>query len=347
MPSSPPTLESVATELVGTVPVDVLEDLRVEDAAVAIELHFAPVRVRALGLGGRPSSLCSTDGLYDATTGAAPTILYADDVAPERARFTLLHELGHHLLTADGAHLLDAIDDLAGSRVSPAEVEEKVCHEFAGRALIDDEAIESVLGSNRLRPADVIELHERCNASWEAVAVRLAASSQHKTAIVLLRSPGVVSFCAASRRLTTPWWPRGSTVQSGGPLDHALRVNQTARPEIYRSDLAFAESMYCDSLRVHDGLAIAVLSDKPSDGHFDILEDPEPIWKTREDFCERCNEERTVGWCDNCRGRYCPECERCACSPGASNPVCPSCGLVGPKRVGATNCLTCEADGVA
>lgn len=346
MPSSPPTLASVATDLVETIPVDVLDDLRVEDAATAIELHFAPVRVRALSLGGRPSSPCSTDGLYDATTGAEPVILYADNVAPERARFTLLHELGHHLLASDGAHLLDAIDDLAGSSASPAEVEEKICHEFAGRLLIDDDSIEAVLESTRLRPSDVIELHERCNASWEAVAVRLAASSQHKTAIVLLRSPGVVSFCAASRRLATPWWPRGSTVQPGGPLDRALGRNQTARPEIYRSDLAFAESMYCDSLLVHDGFAIAVLGDRPSDGHFDILEDPEPIWKTREDFCERCNEERTIGWCDTCRGRHCPECERCACSRQIASPRCPGCGLTAPARDGAEYCRTCEADGL-
>lgn len=92
---------------------------------------------------------------------------------------------------------------------------------------------------------------------------------------------------------------------------------------------------------MHDGFAVAVLTDKPSDGRFDVPEDPEPIWKEREDFCERCSEERTVGWCDTCKGRYCPDCERRACSPIASNPLCPGCGLTGSTRTGAKYCLTC------
>ena len=106
-------------------------------------------------------------------------------------------------------------------------------------------------------------------------------------------------------------------------IDGRVRgADQTARPEVYRANLAYAESMYCDSLMVSNGMAIAVLSDKPSDGRFDIPEEPDPLWKERDNFCERCNEARTEGWCEACRGRHCPECERCACSPLASNPTC-------------------------
>jgi Zn-dependent peptidase ImmA (M78 family) len=38
-------------------------------------------------------------------------ILLANEVSPPRARFTLLHELGHHLLATHVTHLLDDIDD--------------------------------------------------------------------------------------------------------------------------------------------------------------------------------------------------------------------------------------------
>ena len=58
------------------------------------------------------------------------------------------------------------------------------------------------------------------------------------------------------------------------------------------------------------------------------------------------NEERTIGWCDTCRGRHCPECERCACSRQIASPRCPGCGLTAPARDGAEYCRTCEADGL-
>jgi hypothetical protein len=332
--------------MVSTVDADALADLRNEDPATALELHFEPLRVRALPNAGELGPDCSTDGYYDSITGATPTILFADDVSPARSRFTLLHELGHHLLAFDEAHLLDAIDQLATERTPQVQIEEKVCHEFAGRVLIPDDLLSDVTSDHRLSPSDIVDLYERCDASWEAVAVRAASACQYKAAVVLLRKTGFVSFCAASSRLTAQWWPRGSSVPADGPLARALLRPHRARNEIYRSGLAFAEPMYCDSLVVHDGLAVAVLTDKPSDGRFDILEEPEPAWKERQDFCERCNEERTDGWCDICRGRFCPECERCACSPLAKNPLCPGCGLLEPRRAGSTYCYTCEAGGL-
>lgn len=344
--ASTPTVETIAAAMVGLIEDQTLLDLRTEDPSSAVELYFAPVRVKPLGPRAASISTCSMDGLYDGATGSVPTILYADDVSPARARFTLLHELGHHLLVTDAAHLLDDIDELAGTRTDLQDVEEKVCHQFAGRVLIGDELLGSVVQAARLRPAHIHDLHQRSNASWEAVAVRAATSCPYKAAVVLVREPGVVGFCAASSRLRAAWWPRGSTVAVGGPLDRALVSDQTARNEIYRAGLGFAEAMYCDSLRIHDGVAVAVLTDKPSNGRFDIPEEPEPIWKEREDFCERCNEERTDGWCDDCRGRFCPQCERCACTTVATHPTCPGCGVIAPRREGAAYCLTCEADGL-
>ena len=341
-----PTVETIASAMVESIESQTLVDLRTEDPASAVELYFAPVRVMPLEARAGAFSTCSTDGFYDCGTGSVPTILFAEDVAPSRARFTLLHELGHHLLVTQLSHLLDDIDQLAGASTDPQHIEEKVCHQFAGRVLIADDLLAAVVQGARLRPTHIAELHDQSSASWEAVAVRAAASCPYKAAVVVLRERGAVGFCAASSRLQAAWWPRGSMVASGGPLDRALVSDQTARNEIYRAGLGFAEAMYCDSVRIHDGLAVAVLTDKPSDGRFDIPEEPEPSWKEREDFCERCNEERTQGWCDSCRGRFCPQCERCACAPIATHPTCGGCGLNAPRRTGATYCLSCEADGL-
>jgi hypothetical protein len=103
--------------------------------------------------------------------------------------------------------------------------------------------------------------------------------------------------------------------------------------------------MFCDTVPVHDRLAIGVLSDKPSDGSLSIIEEAEPAWKERTQFCEWCQGvERDRGWCYRCSGPYCPECDRCGCSHPVQNPVCPECGLIKPFRNGAVMCWDCETD---
>lgn len=330
--------------MINSIAPEVRDALREGEVGTTLREHFAPLQVQPMNDREGRIDNCSTDGIYETSMTDTPTILYADDVAPARARFTLLHELGHHLLATQFTGLLDSIDDLAGDRTSPAQVEERVCHEFASRVLVPDQLISAVVSSTGLHPRDLLELYSQCSASWEALAVRLAAASTTKVAIVLMREPGCVGFSAASGHLDSPWWPRGSQVQPGGPLNRALTLDQRARSEIYRYGLAYSARLFCDSVKVDNGLSVAVLSGTPSDGHFEILEDPAPLWVAREVFCEQCNEERTEGWCDTCRGRHCPECGRCACSKPAANPVCPGCGLMSPKRVGATYCRTCEAD---
>lgn len=339
-----PTLDNVAKSLLGCVDNLVLGDLRDDDVGLAVEVHFDPIRVEALDSLAGITSECSTDGFYDAATGPRPTILYEADLAPERARFTILHELGHHLLATEAAHLLDDIDALAGDRSAPGAVEETVCHRFAALVLVPDDLLDQVIGSERLAPCHLAEIHGRTTASWEAVVVRAAARCAYKAAAVLLREPGQVAFSAASSRLGPAWWPRGSQVAPDGPLSKSMHADQRARPEVYRAGLAFAERMYCDSQRIHDGLALAVLTEKPSDGRFELPEEVEPSWKEREDYCERCNEIKDEGWCESCAGRFCPVCERCRCSILPANPTCPGCGLMTPRRKGATHCFTCESD---
>ncbi|MDE0804526.1 MAG: ImmA/IrrE family metallo-endopeptidase [Acidimicrobiales bacterium] len=340
-----PTVDGVARALVAALDPSAAEDLRAEDPASAIEVHFGPVRVRTLELGALAASECSTDGFYDASTSLTPTILYDDGVSSRRARFTLIHELGHHLLATTACELVDAIDDVAGDRWEPAQVEERVCHAFAGRVLVSDELLETVLGRGRLAPDQLVELHKRSDASWEAAAVRAAGFASHKVVVALVRERGAVAFCAASG-LELPWWPRGSKVAPGGPLDRSLVSDHKARPERFRAGLGFEEQLYCDSRRVHERLAVAVLTDTPSDGSLNIPEEVEPAWKSREDFCASCNEVRDTGWCDTCNGRFCPVCERCGCFRQVENEMCPGCGTAAPRRPDGVYCLTCEADGL-
>lgn len=341
-----PRLDDIVSTLLELVEPDVAADLAGEDPALAVEFHFPPLRCRAIPDRRQSSDTCSVDGSYEAQFDPArPYIFYAADVSPARSRFTVLHELGHHLLMTDAAELLDPIDRLAGTRHAAADVEEAVCHAFAGRLLIPDEVIDKVAAGEQLSPSLVIAVKEATNASWEAVVVRLAGRQVDPRALVLLDAPGRVRFCSASPRLGWARWPRGSRTDPHGPLASALHRQHRAIREIYRYDLGFARAMFCDSVPVASNLAVAVLSDRPSDGHFEVLEDPQPAWRERWLYCDWCGGDRDTDWCDNCGGPHCNECGRCGCGKARVNhPTCSNCGLRSPHRTGAPICLDCEAD---
>jgi hypothetical protein len=346
-PVRSPTAESITTALLAHVDEDVQADLRSEDPATVIELYFGPIGFQPLPGARVARGQCATDGYYDSEIDATqPWIIYADDVHEARIRFTILHELGHHLLVTTASELLDDIDVLGASTGSGAvQTEEAICHRFAGNLLVPDEILTATIGTNRVTPEHIVAIHEQGVASWEAVAVRVAEFMPAAGAVVLLRDRETVAFCAASPRMGSAWWPRDSRLNPNGPLARGLNLRQKAQPEQYRFDLGFARAMFCDTLPVHDGLAIGVLSEKPSDASLSIIEQPEPAWKERTQFCEWClGVERDRGWCYRCGGRYCPDCDRCGCSHPARNPRCPVCGLLKPNRSGASMCLDCEVD---
>ena len=336
-------LEPVVDALLHLIPTEVQVDLSSEDPAAAVEVHFAPVKVLPLPNTEFGTADCSIDGYYESMVSPEPVIIYADDMSPARARFTILHELGHHLFQSDGAHLLDDLDDLAGSASGAAILEESACHQLAGRLLVPDRVLDEVIGDGPLVPSHIPQLRELTHASWEAIAVRAANFVKGAAAVVLMREPGVVSFCAAAGLLG---WGRSNRVAPNGPLSKAFSdYPHTATPEKYRYGLTVSDSMFCGTVRVHGGLAVGILTPKPSDGRLSILDEPEPAWSSREEFCSWCGVERNEGWCEVCSGRLCSSCSRCGCAvrKAATSP-CPNCMLVNPMAPGEHVCLDCQAD---
>jgi IrrE N-terminal-like domain len=341
-----PTLESIVGALLAHLDEDIRTDLASEDPVTAIELYFGPIGFQPLPSTRVTRGQCATDGYYDSQIDPSrPWIIYAENVHETRVRFTVLHELGHHLLVTVADSLLDVIDVLGGGGDGTINAEEAVCHRFAGKLLVPDDLLIEIIGSDRIKPEHVLAVHEKASASWEAVAVRVAEVMPAAGAVILLRDGETVAFCASSPRLDSAWWPRDSRLDPNGPLARGFHLRQTAQPEQYRFGLGYPRAMFCDTLPVHDGLAIGVLTDKPSDGSLSIIEEAEPAWKERVQFCEwHPGVERDVGWCDKCKGQRCPECGRCGCSHPMKNPLCPDCGLQKPFRAGAEICRDCEAD---
>lgn len=337
-------MRDITNQLIDLLSSDARTDLAKEDVLAALSVHFPDVGLRALPSGAIGDGDCSVDGYYDPYTDPRqPWIFYEDEVVPERLRFTLTHELGHHLLATTGAELLDTIDTAAGALRKPADVEEDICHLLAGSLLIPDELLHDIVPTTaQLRPSHIRDLAEQTTASWEAACVRAVDAVPHDAVACLVRERGRVAFVASN---SFTGWRRGSIVKPGGPLDRALTLRATAIPETYRFDLGYAEKLFCDVEPIHNRLSIAVLARTPSDRHVEVLEDEEPIWK-REQFCAFCGNERTVGWCDDCKGRHCMECSRCGCSRPVEAPICPECSLANPLGAGSRVCVDCEADGL-
>ena len=216
-------LNSITAALLAHVGSDAEADLESEDPCAAVETYFGPIAFQALPSREVASSDCSTDGYYDPHIDPAlPWIIYADDVHERRVRFTILHELGHHLLATTAVALLDDLDRLGGSSEGAIQAEEAVCHRFAGHLLVPDQAIQEAIGTARVVPEHVRRLHDSSGASWEAVAIRVAETMPGQGAVVLIRDSATVSFSAASPGLGASWWPRGSRLDANGPLARAL-----------------------------------------------------------------------------------------------------------------------------
>jgi len=314
------------------------------DPQQVISTRFAPLKLAAFEGGTRVSDDCSCDGYYLDGGGLlrVPAICFRADVDQARVRFTLLHELGHHLLRAVAPELLDLVDEAAGVDGDPGAVEERTCQAFAAALLLPDAVVDEVLKGQQPRPEHLVDLHQSGGASWEAIAVKVASRIRGAGAVVLLREPGILSFAAPSPGMPGPW-PRSSPTDPTGSLARAHQVRRVAGRDAYRWRLYGEQVLWCDTLPIHQGLAIGVLSGTPTDGGLNILPDSAPASESDPALCPRCHDGYlTSGWCDRCRGRTCPDCHACACvDTRTGDRVCSNCCLLKLNSLFADDSTLC------
>ncbi len=338
----------LAQQLIGFLPDSARTDFEHDAATAAIVgRHHPDVRIISLpSTSDWESDDCSCDGFYENTL-STPTIVYRATVSDERIRFTILHELAHHLLQHEAADLLDELDAAAGHRGDVQGLEELVCHAFAGRLLVPDALIDRIV-TQPVLPRELVGLHEGSNGSWEACAVRLAECLNGAGAVIIMRDDNAISFCAPSAAGDLRWWPRGAGVKPNGPLARALSVErQRAQDEEYRWQLSDPAIFYCDTQRVHAGLAIAILAEHPTaQPTFAPPGTRQPSEPDTDRWCEACNGLLAGDWCETCHTKRCIDCHRCRCNRVRTNPLCPACGLLKPRNRGKEICTDCEADGL-
>jgi hypothetical protein len=110
--------------------------------------------------------LGSCDGL---SFSAGQTIVYRSTPDNRRENFTLLHEYAHFLVSVDE----DALDWLA-DRLEPARELERLCDAIAAELILPASVVDSVVDTGPVRAHHARELFDNSEASYHAVAVRLA-----------------------------------------------------------------------------------------------------------------------------------------------------------------------------
>ena len=282
----------------------------------------------AVGVALRPAhrrgSGCTVEGTYD--PGPPPRILAASDVAQERTWFTILHELGHHLIEVD-VNLNELSITDADRR------DEEICDEIAARLLMPEEIREELLPPRRFTARNVAKLYESTRASRQACCVTAASRLRAPGCVILANADGVATFIAHDQ--TTQWriardTPQGEdsliTKAARWPTKHARGITK-----VRFASGAISGPMHGDAFAADDGWVYAVIVE---DTHSPWERTPKRVitnpWPDAEEIeCGNCGEvsRSRRAPCRRCGDRYCRRCGRCSCPLVAAVRLCPGCFL--------------------
>lgn len=324
--------------LAGLAP-DTIEDLRAEPDP-ALELYFEiELRVRSATAGGTG---CAVDGTY--RSHPTPRITYAEDAGPQRARFTLLHEFGHHLIEHD-----DHLNDL---EVDPDERrDEQICNEVAAIILIPEELVEELLPRGKFTAADVAELHAKVDASRMACCVAAARRLGRPGAVILGTPAGEAVFTA--HHPSTNWWIARQTMQPPKSLLHRASSHPGAAArgvtKVRFATGTESSDMFGDAHHAADGWIYEVIVDdthSPWETGLNLGIESSPVDTDMD--CPHCGAAETV-WtspCRRCGDQRCPQCGRCSCPLGPRPKTCPACHTEKAPGLfdnGSERCRDCAA----
>lgn len=330
--------EAEAQRLLEQVDPEFLAELA-DDPAAAVEVLFDVEVVRRPPL--PQGNGCTVDGTYD--PGPQPRILVANDVAQARQRFTILHELGHHLIELD-TRLNDLRIDDAARR------DEDICDEIAARVLLPADVVDQTLPTGVFTAMDVATLHGATRASRQACCVAASRRLRLPGCVILGLPDGTATFTA--HHPVTPWRiARGTYQGQDSLLTRAARsITRHARGV---TTVRFASGntsgdMHGDAFAADDDWVYQVVVADPrspwAKGFSVGLPDTGPAAEDIE--CGRCG-EASRAWkapCRQCGDRTCPSCGQCSCQVGPTPRTCESCFLLKPPNQfanGATVCIDC------
>jgi hypothetical protein len=121
------------------------------------------------------------------------------DDSPARQRFTILHEIAHHVLELESKHG-DKVPSDELERFAGRPPEEVLCDIFAAECLVPWEVIQRLAEEKDFTLEHLAELAEQFQASRSCVASRFAQASEAHLAFVVAEE-GVVKYSVNSKAL--------------------------------------------------------------------------------------------------------------------------------------------------
>ncbi len=276
-------------------------------------------------VGASSPSRCSIDGTYIAKP---PTITIATSASTGRERFSLLHELGHHLQRND----FDSIDVLNRAGKGRRTLEEDICDSFAAEILLPKPDVDDALDGQLPSVEALVRLYKDHSASRAACCVRIAQRLRSSGYVLLTDAEGHVAFAATAGDALP--LARG-TQQVDELFVEALSGRRTRGKMRVTYPSQWQSPVYFGELQQVDGWVFGVLQDQPPAWQVVPLKGDElkPSPGTIE--CGHCGETFT-GWkppCERCGVRTCTHCGRCDCTKAPAPRTCQGCWLLlAPSR---------------
>ncbi len=296
---------------------------------------------RQLGLTVQPvERLTETRGARGWCDGVsflkAGVTAYVRSPNSRREHFTIAHEIGHWLVDRDD----DAVDWLA-DLPDPARVLEQLCDQIAGRLLVTDETLNSLIGSWGIQAADIRGLYERTTASEPVCAIALTRHLRTPGAVVLLDRAGfTVSYASLiwdkgdEQPVAYPW--PGQHIPAAHPLRNLAVGGHMQRRSWWATPWGERHTYYLDAVSGQSRIA-AVFAETDIWGCEQLHLDQPSRRPARPSFTIQC----TCGFAgevrgyphDECGKPFCPQCGACECDRKfAGHKPCAQCFVRTPAR---------------
>jgi hypothetical protein len=329
---------SEARRLLAEVDHDLLPELA-EDPETVIPALFDGVLVSTKGSSSRGN--CDVDGTYNPNPPVS--IEYADDVAPSRQRFTMLHELGHHLIFND-----DTLNALAISDTERPD--EAICNEVAASILLPEELVNEYLPAGTFTAGDVARLHGAREIASRAACCVAAVRRLHLPGCVILgTNDGTAEFIA--HQIGTPWRIARGTHQGSESLlvTAGKRGHSRGITHVTFANGSQSSQVHADAFDAGDGwIFMVVVVDTHSPWEKSLRFASAEVGAPTEIVeCPHCDKAFTAWWapCPKCGEVKCPDCKRCGCRFRSKERRCRLCTQLKVEALfsaGSNVCRDCE-----
>lgn len=318
------TSRSRVDALVATLPSAALVDLAAHPAR-AISDHFGlrvqrARHVRPRGAGG----LC--DGVSFTGDGL---VLYVPGPG-RRSNFTLVHELGHHVIdTAPDPDLFDWIQD----QQNPQRALEQACDVFAAAILLSRDLVDGVVDVGPARARHVADLYENSGASRHACLIALGRKLSCEGFLASVNVDDMTVFASCRTGETRPYGWKGDSIPAAHPIRDLADGRERSAEAHWPYPSGTTRRYYFNAYRDGDWIYIIHAEANLWGSSPLSIEDP---GQQRSDYsaevnCPDCGFSGITGQfpCPICKASFCPDCKRCDCDRRvAREERCASCTVM-------------------